>query len=171
MGISLRLEKRLNPSRTAAVLTPIVSILLALITGGILLHLVGAPAWETYKAMAVGAFGGGYSISETLVKAIPLMLAGLGVSIAFRMQFWNIGAEGQLVMGGFAAAGVALFFPERFPWLPDWSLLPLMFLAGFAAGALWGLGPALLRALLGVNEIITTLMLNYVAILWVEYLY
>ncbi len=171
MGISLRLEKRLIPWRAAAVLVPLASILLALVAAGVLLSLVGAHPGETYKAMAVGAFGGKYNISETLVKAIPLMLTGLGVSIAFRMQFWNIGAEGQLVMGGFATAGVALFLPERIPGLPDWSLLPLMFLAGFAAGAIWGLVPALLRAFLGVNEIITTLMLNYVAILWVEYLF
>ncbi|HEY66453.1 MAG TPA: ABC transporter permease [Caldilineae bacterium] len=171
MSFSLRLERRLTPSRAAAVLVPIASIFLSLVAAGILLRLVGASPWETYKAMAIGAFGGKYNISETLVKAIPLMLTGLAVSVAFRMQFWNIGAEGQLVMGGFAAAGVALFLPERFPWLPDWSLLPLMFIAGFAVGALWGLGPALLKALLGVNEIITTLMLNYVAILWVEYLY
>ncbi|NOZ28332.1 MAG: ABC transporter permease [Chloroflexi bacterium] len=171
LGFSLRLERRLTPSRTVSMLVPVISLVLALLVAGILLILVGASPWETYKAMAIGAFGGKYNISETLVKAIPLMLTGLAVSIAFRMQFWNIGAEGQLVMGGFAAAGVALFFPERFPWLPDWSLLPLMFLAAFAVGALWGLGPALLRAWLGVNEIITTLMLNYVAILWVEYLF
>ncbi len=171
MGISLHLEKRLTPSRTAAFLVPIASIVLALLVAGALLWMVGAHPWETYKAMAEGAFGGRYNISETLVKAIPLMLTGLGVAVAFRMQFWNIGAEGQLVMGGFAAAGVALFLPEHIPGLPDWSLLPLMFLASFAVGALWGLGPALLKAYLGVNEIITTLMLNYVAILWVEYLY
>jgi simple sugar transport system permease protein len=118
--------------------------------------------------MFLGAFGSKYSLSETMVKAIPLMLCGLGVSIAFRMLFWNIGAEGQLAVGGIAAAGVALFGAER---LPAAVLLPAMLVAGFAAGALWGLVPALLKAFIRVNEIITTLMMNYIAILWVEYLF
>jgi simple sugar transport system permease protein len=87
------------------------------------------------------------------------------------MLFWNIGAEGQLVMGGFAAGAVALWFPELFPAIPTWAYLPLMIIAGVLFGALWGLIPAMLKAYLQVNEIITTLMLNYIAILWVQYLY
>jgi simple sugar transport system permease protein len=151
-----------------AVLVPIMSIVLALILGGIMLALAGANPFETYKAMVEGAFGTRYAISETLVKAIPLMLTGLGVSIAFRMLFWNIGAEGQLAMGAFAAAGVALFVSDK---VPSWSVLPLVMLAGFAAGAAWGFIPAALKARLGVNEIITTLMMNYIAILWIQYLF
>ncbi|MFQ5342916.1 MAG: ABC transporter permease [Anaerolineae bacterium] len=162
------LEKRLERSRTAALLVPIVSIILALVFGGILLKLAGADPWETYKAMAIGAFGAKYSISETLVKAIPLMLTGLAVAIAFRMLFWNIGAEGQLAVGGIAAAGVALFWADK---LPAPVVLPAMLVAGFAAGAVWGLIPAALKAYLDVNEIITTLMMNYIAILMVNYLY
>jgi len=161
-------EKRLERSRTAALLVPIVSIILALVFGGILLKLAGADPWETYKAMAIGAFGAKYSIAETLVKAIPLMLTGLAVAIAFRMLFWNIGAEGQLAVGGIAAAGVALFWAEK---IPTPLVLPAMLLAGFAAGAVWGLIPAALKAYLDVNEIITTLMMNYIAILMVDYLY
>lgn len=161
-------EKRLERSRTAALLVPIVSIILALLFGGILLAAAGANPWETYKAMALGAFGAQYNISETLVKAIPLMLTGLAVAIAFRMLFWNIGAEGQLAMGGIAAAGVALFWTDT---LPDPLVIPVMLLAGFAAGAVWGLIPAALKAYLGVNEIITTLMMNYIAILLVSHLY
>jgi simple sugar transport system permease protein len=171
MSISLRLEKRLTPLRSAALLVPLISIVLALVVAAVMLMAVGADPWVTYKAMAAGAFGSQYNITETLVKAIPLMLVGLGVSVAFRMQFWNIGAEGQLVMGGFASAGVAIFLPQAVPGLPAWILLPLMGLAGFTAAALWGLVPALLKAYLGVNEIITSLMLNYVAISWVEYLF
>ncbi|RME46803.1 MAG: ABC transporter permease [Chloroflexi bacterium] len=166
--MKLVFEKRLEPSRTAALLVPIVSIILALVFGGILLKAAGADPWETYKAMAVGAFGAKYSISETLVKAIPLMLTGLAVAIAFRMLFWNIGAEGQLAMGGIAAAGIALFWANR---LPAPLVLPTMLVAGFAAGAVWGLIPATLKAYLGVNEIITTLMMNYIAILMVDHLY
>jgi ABC-type uncharacterized transport system permease subunit len=168
MIIPLKIEKRLTPSRTAGFLVPFISLLLALIFGGIILLAAGANPLTTYKAMFLGAFGSKYSLSETMVKAIPLMLCGLGVSIAFRMLFWNIGAEGQLAVGGIAAAGVALFGAER---LPAALLLPAMFVAGFAAGALWGLVPALLKAFIRVNEIITTLMMNYIAILWVEYLF
>jgi ABC-type uncharacterized transport system permease subunit len=168
MMIPLRVEKRLTPSRAASFLVPFISLLLALIFGGIILLTAGANPLTTYKAMFLGAFGSKYSLSETMVKAIPLMLCGLGVSIAFRMLFWNIGAEGQLAVGGIAAAGVALFGAEL---LPTALLLPVMFVAGFVAGALWGLVPALLKALIRVNEIITTLMMNYIAILWVEYLF
>jgi len=167
----IRIEKRPIPSRLVSVLTLLLSLLLALIVGGILLKAVKADPIKTYRAMALGAFGSRYSLSETLVKAIPLMLCGLAVSVAFRMLFWNIGAEGQLAMGGIAAAGVALFLPPRAPHLPSWLLLLLIAIVGFMAGALWGLIPALLKAYIRVNEIITTLMLNYIAILLVEYLF
>ncbi len=166
--MKLVLEKRLEPSRTAAILGPIFSIFSALVFCGVLLYVFGANPIETYKAMLVGAFGSQYHFSETLVKAIPLMLTGLAVAIAFRMLFWNIGAEGQLAMGAIAATGVALFWAEK---LPAPLVLPTMILAGFAAGAFWGLIPAALKAYLGVNEIITTLMMNYIAILLVDYLY
>lgn len=162
------IEKRQDYSRLIAFLVPIVSVILALLAGAVLLALAGANPWQTYKAMAIGAFGGKYNISETMVKAIPLMLCGLGVSVAFRMLFWNIGAEGQLAVGGIAASGVALFWADR---LPAPLLLPTMVVAGFLGGAVWGLIPALLKAYLRVNEIITTLMMNYIAILWVEHLF
>jgi ABC-type uncharacterized transport system permease subunit len=164
----LIIEKRLEYSRLIAFLVPMVSLVLALLAGAVLLAVAGANPWQTYKAMALGAFGSKYSLSETFVKAIPLMLTGLGVSIAFRMLFWNIGAEGQLAMGGFAAAGVALFLADK---IPDPLVLPAMLVAAFLVGALWGLIPAGLKVALGVNEIITSLMLNYVAILWIEHLF
>ncbi len=118
--------------------------------------------------MVKGAFGSWYGITETLVKAIPLMLTGLAVSLAFRMRYWNIGAEGQLTLGGVAAAGVALFWSQG---LPGWTVLPLAILAGVIAGALWSGIPALLKAYLKVDETLTTLMLNYVAILYSEHLF
>jgi simple sugar transport system permease protein len=169
--MALKLERRMEPSRTANILVPILSIVLALVAGGVLLLIVGVNPLETYKAMVQGAFGSAYAISETLVRATPLMLTGLAVSIAFRMLFWNIGAEGQLAMGAFAASGVAIFLPRAVPGISAWVLLPLMLVAGFIGGALWGLIPAALKAFLSVNEIITSLMLNYVAILWIQYLY
>jgi general nucleoside transport system permease protein len=181
MSYSLKLEKRLEPSRRVAYLVPLISLGLALLFGAILLALAGANPWHTYRAMLQGAFGTPaqwqagqfYSISETLVKAVPLMMTGLAVAIAFRMLFWNIGAEGQLVFGGVAAAGVALWFPNLFPFLPQsgWVYLPLLIIAGLLGGAVWALIPALLKTYLKVNEIITTLMLNYIAILWYQYLF
>jgi simple sugar transport system permease protein len=163
-------ERRLEPSRRIAILVPILSFFLALVVGGILLLAAGANPIETYRAMLDGALGSPYARSETIVRAIPLMLTGLAVSVAFRMLFWNIGAEGQLVMGAIATAWVPLFlFPDS--GLPTGVLLAIMGAAAFAAGAFWGLIPAALKAFLRVNEIITTLMLNYVAILFLDYLY
>ncbi|MCA9937635.1 MAG: ABC transporter permease [Anaerolineales bacterium] len=181
MAVSLKLEKRLQVSRQATYLVPVVSVVLALLFGALLLASAGANPWVTYKAMLAGAFGTPaqwrdgqfFSLVETLVKAIPIMLTGLSVAIAFRMRFWNIGAEGQLVMGGVGAAAVALWFPVLFPFLPEslWVYLPLMVLASILLGAIWALIPALLKAYLRVDEIITTLMLNYIAILFYQYLF
>ena len=179
MPFSLKLEKRLEPSKTISYLVPVASFVLALLFGAVLLALAGANPLKTYLAMLEGAFGAPeqwgrgefYSLTETMVKATPLMLTALGVSIAFRMLFWNIGAEGQLVMGGFAAGAVALWAPTLLPFIPPWAYLPLMVVAGMLGGAFWGLIPAVLKAYLRVNEIITTLMLNYIAILWVQHLY
>jgi ABC-type uncharacterized transport system permease subunit len=168
---SLKIEKRLVESRSTKIIVPILSLFLALLLGSVLLLLVGANPWDTYIAMFSGALGGRYAFSETLLKATPIILCALGVSIAFRMLFWNIGAEGQLAMGAFAAAGVALFVPTRYPDLPSWIAMALAFCAAALAGAIWILIPALLKAYMNVNEIITTLMLNYVAILWIAYLY
>ncbi len=166
--MTLIFEKRLQRSRLAAALVPFLSLFLALIFGAVILIAFGVNPLQAYQVMLKGSLGSSYALSETLVKATPLMLTGLGVSIAFRMLFWNIGAEGQLAMGGIAATYVALFLSDQ---LPAPLILPLMFVAGVVAGALWGLIPAFLRAAVGVNEILTTLMMNYIAILLVEYLY
>ncbi|MBC7324519.1 MAG: ABC transporter permease, partial [Moorella sp. (in: Bacteria)] len=134
--------------------------------GAIFLVATGYNPLKVYHDMLNGVVGSKYGLSETVVKAIPLMLAGLGVSVAFRMLLWNIGAEGQFYMGAFGASFVALYFPH----LPPYVMLPAMFFAGIIMGGLWALLPALPRAKWGVNEVITTLMLNYVAVLWVDYL-
>ncbi len=162
----IRLEKRPKPSPLLTFLVPAMSVVLALALGAVFLAVTGYSPAKVYSTMLSGAFGSQYGISETVVKAIPLMLAGLGVAVAFRMLLWNIGAEGQLYMGAFAASWVALTFPG----LSKPVLLPAMFLAGAVAGGVWGLLPALPRAYFGVNEVITSLMLNYVAIYWVDYL-
>lgn len=169
--MQLILERRLSRPRHIEFLFPLIALGLALIFSGVLLWIFGANPFETYAAMATGAFGQRYHISETLLRAIPLMLTGLAVGIAFRMLFWNIGAEGQFVWGVIAATWVALFLPDLIGGMPQWAFLPAMIAAAFVAGAIWGLIPAILKTALGVNEIITTLMFNYVALLWMQYLY
>ncbi|MDP9469383.1 MAG: ABC transporter permease [Chloroflexota bacterium] len=163
----LRLKARAAPSQAVAVLVSIVSVALALLVGGLVLLASGEDPIAVYRAMFTGVFGSRSSLAETLVKTIPLLLTGLGVGIAFRMQLWNIGAEGQLYLGAIAATGIALFV---LPDAPASVLIPAMVLAGLAGGAVWGAIPGFLRARLGVNEIITSLMLNYVAILLADQL-
>jgi simple sugar transport system permease protein len=161
-------EKRESISRPSLVAVPIASFFVSLLLAAILLSISRANPLMTYIAMFRGAFGSRANFTETLVKAIPLMLTGLGVLIAFRMEFWNIGAEGQLTLGGIAAAWVALFWSQG---LPGWLVLPSAIVVGMFAGALWAGIPSVLNAYLRVNETLTTLMLNYVAILLSEHLY
>ena len=168
LPMKLILRKRESISRRAAVLVPMISFVVALLFGAILLAVSGANPWVTYAAMFGGAFGSLYGLSEVLVKTTPLLLTALGVTLAFKMRFWNIGAEGQLTMGAVAATGVALYWARD---LPGWTLLPLAIVAGCLAGALWAGGPAILKATLNVDETLTTLMLNYVAVLYSEHLY
>ncbi len=166
--MTILFEKRLERARWATLFVPAISFLLALAFGAVILLIFGVDPLEAYRVMLLGSLGGQYALTESLVKTIPLMLTGLSVAIAFRMLFWNIGAEGQLAIGGIAATFVALFLSDQ---LPGFATIPLMILLGMLAGALWGLIPALLKAYIGVNEILTTLMMNYIAILFVEYLY
>ncbi len=161
-------EKRKSLSVTALFLVPAISFFVSLLLTGLVLAAFGTDPFATFGAMFKGAFGSANGFSETLVKAIPLMLTGLGVALAFKLKFWNIGAEGQLVFGGIASAGVALFMNEA---IPASLLLPACILAGCAAGALWASVPAFLKTRLKVDETLVTLMMNYVAILFAEYLY
>lgn len=163
----IRIERRLEQPRWLTIASPFLLVLLALFVGGLLLRLTGADPILVYRRMGAVAFGSLYGWSDTTIKATPLILAGLGVSIAFRMRLWNIGAEGQLFIGALFATGVALHWlsPEMHPAL----MLGAMALAGAVGGALWTLVPGVLKARLNVNEIITTLMLNYVAIELVKY--
>ncbi|TFG82840.1 MAG: ABC transporter permease [Spirochaetales bacterium] len=166
--MSFAFEKRKTVSKTAIVAVPIISFIVSLVLTGILLVAFGADPFSTFAAMFKGAFGSGRALTETLVKAIPLMLTGLGVALAFKLKFWNIGAEGQLTLAGVAASWVAIYWS---PWLPEPLLLPTLILVGCAAGALWAGVPALLKTRLKVDETLVTLMLNYVAILISQFLY
>ncbi|MDQ7826662.1 MAG: ABC transporter permease [Candidatus Eremiobacteraeota bacterium] len=164
--MTIRLVKRENPEWWMPAAVFLVSLLAALLIAGVLMAFMGVSPLRAYKEMIIGAFGTPYGLSETLVKAIPLMMMGLGVGLAFRMVLWNIGAEGQYCLGAICAAGLALAFPA----LPAMVMIPLMIAMGFLGGALWGLVPGALRAYLGTSEIVTSLMLNYVGIYFLEYL-
>ncbi len=165
--LGYRLEKAQSPSRLISVLVPVVSIFLALLVCGVVLLVTGENPIDVYRAIVNGSLGDRSGVSETFVKMIPLLLTGLGVSVAFRMQLWNIGAEGQLYLGAIFATGTTLFL---IPGAPAIVMIPAMAAAGLIGGALWGLIPGALRAYFGANETITTLMLNYVAILLTDYL-
>jgi general nucleoside transport system permease protein len=168
MAVSVRLERRAVVSLRQRVLVLVVAVVLGGLAGGLLVQASGYSALTAYRAVVDGSFGGSYAISQTLAAAIPLATIALGTAVAFRVQLWNIGGEGQFYMGAFGATGVELIGGPA-GW-PSAILLPAMFVAGFAAGAAWALLPGWLRARHAVNEIITTLMLNYIAILWVNYL-
>jgi ABC-type uncharacterized transport system permease subunit len=154
------------PRWVEAVGIRLASVAAALAVGALFLVITGHDPARAYREMVVGAFGSTFGIEQTLIKAIPLILTGLGVSLAFSMGLWNIGAEGQLAVGAIAASWLALALPP----LPAIQMLPGLVVLGLAGGAAWALIPAVLRAVLGFSEIISTLMLNYVALLWVDYL-
>lgn len=160
------IERRPKRSTLVRVVSPALAVLTALVFGALFLRLSGFDPLAVYEGMWRGAFGDAYGLSETLVKAIPIALCALGITVAFRMNLWNIGAEGQLYAGAMAATWVALTFPGA----PAAVVLPAMTAAGMAAGALWALLSAVPRAWVGANEILTTLMLNYVAVFLSEHL-
>lgn len=144
------------------------AIVVALLFGAIVIVFAGGDPWRSYAHIARASFGSLGVFSDTLVKATPLILVGLACSIAFRMKLWNIGAEGQFFLGAFGASAVILtpLLPAE---TPRWIFIPVMMIAGMLAGAVWGFIPGILKAKLNVNEIITTLMLNYIAVAWNNY--
>jgi simple sugar transport system permease protein len=165
--VQIKIEPRLETPRWLSFLSIIGALLIALMLGAIPLAYGGLNPLAAYQQMFRAGFFETFSFSDTLVKATPLILAGLGVAIAFRMRLWNIGAEGQLFLGAWATTGAALFWLP--PETPKIIMLTAMTLAGFSAGAIWGAIPGVLKAKLGVNEIITSLMLTYVAVQFNNY--
>jgi general nucleoside transport system permease protein len=164
----VRLEPRGEPPRWLSPLLTLVALVVALIIGAIMLAFVGGDPVKAYLHIVDAAFGDIGVLSDTLVKATPLILTGLACALAFRMRLWNIGAEGQFLLGAWGASAVVLL-PVLPAGTPALVMIPAMMLVGALAGALWGLIPGVLRARLGVNEIITTLMLNYVALAWIQF--
>lgn len=146
---------------------PFAAVALALVVGGVLIRLVteSGPI-VAYSVLVQGAFGSVSASSETLVKAAPLLLTAVGIMVAFRAKVINLGAEGQLYMGAIATAGIGGFWSE----LPGPVYLPLTVGASMIAGAAWAAIPGILKARAKVNEVITSLMMNYVAIYLVDFL-
>lgn len=166
MPITIRAIKKSEPGRVKAASIRIGAIILALIVSSLFILILKLNPVDVYVKMVQGAFGTAYRTKETIVKAIPLVITSLGIAIAFRMQFWNIGGEGQIAMGAFAASYFALNMGD----MPKPILLLLMILAGMLAGGLWALIPAFFKAQWGTNETIVTLMMNYIGLKWIMYL-
>lgn len=163
----LRFEKRENASLRLRILVPIVSVIAGLIIGAIAILFARANPLIAYKSIVVGAFGSKYTFTETLVFATPLILLSVGLILAFKMNFWNVGAYGQFILGAIFSSYFAIFGPAD---LPRFVMLGIMTLAGLAGGAIWALIPAVLKAYWKVNEVISTLLLNYIALNILRYL-
>jgi ABC-type uncharacterized transport system permease subunit len=142
------------------VLLPVIGVIFALLIGAVMLVILKADPVAAYAALVNGAVGTRFGITQTLVKATPLLLVGLGICIAFRANVINIGGEGQIIAGALMATWWPLFFHG---W-PGWLLIPSTMIAGFLAGAAWGFVPGILKARLNVNEILSTIMLNAIAL-------
>lgn len=165
----IKIEPRLDePPAWFPAAVSLGAILLALVLGGIVIAFAGGNPFASYAHIAKASFGDSGVLSDTIVKATPIILTALACSIAFRMKLWNIGAEGQFIMGAWGASAVVLA-----PIVPAdasrWLFLPVMVIAGMAMGAVWGSIPGYLKAKFNVNEIISTLMMNYIAVFWVNF--
>ena len=147
-------------------LVPFLAALAAFLVGGIMLLALGVNPITAYQAMIEGAFGSPNALADTIVKATPLLFVGVGITVAFRGGMINIGGEGQMILGGLAATTAALALPD---W-PSWAIIPFCLILGFLAGAFWGLIPGALKAYMNVNEILTTIMLNAIAVQLMNYL-
>jgi simple sugar transport system permease protein len=161
-----RVVKRQEPRNWGSFFIFLVALVLSLSLSGAMLAVQGKPFLKGLYLLWDGGFGQLYALEDTLLKTIPIFLCALGVAVCFRMQIWNIGAEGQFALGAVGATWAVLTFPAA----PAWVLIPLMLVCGAVAGGLWALVPALLRLRLGMNEIITTLMFNYIGILLLQYM-
>lgn len=151
---------RIDFAQIIDALLPVFATFAALAVGAVMLLVLGANPIKAYAALAEGAFGSSNALAETAVKAVPLLLVGLGICIAFRANVINIGGEGQMIMGALLATGVGLALPG----LPGWLVITLAICGGFVGGAFWGAIPGALKAYFGVNEILSTVMMNAIAV-------
>jgi simple sugar transport system permease protein len=161
-----RLRKLNWPDIAFGALPPILAVLAALVIGAVLLVLLRANPFEAYAALVGGALGDVSGLTQSMVKATPLLLVGLGIVIAFRASVINIGGEGQIIAG----ALMATWFSLAFRTWPGWLLITATLIMGFLAGAFWGFIPGVLKARLGVNEILSTVMMNAIALQLMNFL-
>ena len=166
MTVQGLIERHPRLVRVFDFLLPLLATLAALAIGAVMLILLKANPLEAYSALLEGAFGSKNALADTLVKATPLLLVGLGICIAFRGGVINIGGEGQLVVGAVAGTLVGLTFPD----VSGWLIIPSALLVGFLAGAIWGGIPGVLKAYFNVNEILSTIMMNQIAVQGMNYL-
>ncbi|WP_297584469.1 ABC transporter permease [Devosia sp.] len=164
--MQFRLEKRREPSRIMLYATPVAAVLLTMIFGAIIFSLIGFDGLGAVREIFFTPLTNPYKWQDLGVKAAPLIIIGVGLSIAYRANVWNIGAEGQYIMGGLAATWVALATYN----MTGWWILPAMAIAGVLGGAAYAAIPALFRTRLGVNEILTSLMLTYASVQLIYYL-
>lgn len=162
----LKLERRENVNSRLRFLIQIISIVTGLIIGAIIISFAKVNPLVAYKSIIMGAFGSRYALTETLVFSTPLILLSVGLILAYKMHFWNVGAYGQYILGAIFSSYFAIFGP---PGLPKFVMLSIMVLAGLAGGAFWAFIPAVLKAYWGVNEVISTLLSNYIALHILEY--
>jgi general nucleoside transport system permease protein len=162
----IRLERRKEPSKAMAWATPVIAVAATMVTGALIFTLIGYNGIDAVARIFFGPLLDSNKWQDLGVKAAPLILIGTGLAIGFRANVWNIGAEGQYVMGGLAGTGMALAtWHMQGAWI-----LPMLILAGIAGGAAWAAIPALLKTRLNVNEILSSLMLTYVAVQILYYL-
>lgn len=156
--IRIYVRRRVRTSLKVKIVSASLSTLAAVVAIVLMFHVLGVDPLYAFNRIYMASLGSYYGISETITKSIPLLLCGVGLAVAYKAKVWNIGAEGQLLMGAIVSGGLALFTP-----LPPQLAIPIIFLGGFIGGALWALIPAVLKAKFQVNEVITTLMMNYIA--------
>ena len=156
----LSLEPRGESSRSMLWLSPLLAGLLTLLSGILLFAVLGHPPLETLKVLLIDPISDLYGVSELLVKALPILLCALGLAVVYKARIWNIGAEGQLLMGALAASALAVHLID---WESRWALV-LTLIAGTLGGALWAGLCAWLRTQFNANEILTSIMLNYIAL-------
>lgn len=161
-----KLEPRQEPSRLMSYASPLLAVVLTLVSGYILFSVLGKDPVQGFYVFFVKPVSNLYGVGELLLKATPLILCALGLAIGFRASVWNIGAEGQLTLGAIVGGGIGLYFSDA----TGWWLVPLMLLGGAAGGMAWAAVPAFLRTRFNTNEILVSLMLVYVAKLLLSYL-
>lgn len=163
----MRFERREKPPALLLIAAPLLAVAAALALSGLLIALAGANVFEAYGRILISAYGSKLAITETFTRAVPLMLTGLAAAVAFRARLWNIGAEGQLYLG---AVTVAALSAHLLAGLPAAVQIPLLMLGGAAAGAILLIIPLWLRLRFSVDEVVTTLLLNFIAVLFVSML-